>query len=392
MPPDAIRRLDALLRIGLKLAGAARSGRILLARIADAIELEWIPTPWGDEIVAELRRASASACQPIPWDTVERTLTGSWGAPISDELDDLEHEPAAITSSSQVHRGTIDGSPVAVKVLRPGLASSVRQDLVLLESLLAPLAAAFPALDAAATIAEVRERILEELDLEHEAGMQRRFARALARHPFLTVPAPVTDLCHEQVLVSEWVEGVPFTEAPDPDQAAARLIVFVAGGLRAGLAYAAPLPQDVRVLEDGRLAVLDFGATRTVDSGRAELVAAAVDAFAEDDGPGLGEALEKLGHGPAELGPTALHVVTHGLGELGGADPSRLDSAAVIAARDRLLSEPEPLAELIARGKLPPEDLWPMRGLAQLFATIARAGATGAWPELLRGALREGWG
>jgi hypothetical protein len=47
--------------------------------------------------------------------------------------------------------------------------------------------------------------------------------------------------------------------------------------------------------------------------------------------------------------------------------------------------------ELILSGALPPEDIWPARAVGQLFGTIARVGATGAWRELARGALREGW-
>jgi hypothetical protein len=48
-------------------------------------------------------------------------------------------------------------------------------------------------------------------------------------------------------------------------------------------------------------------------------------------------------------------------------------------------------AELVVAGRLAPADLWPARGLAQLFATIARVGATGRWRELARATLRDGW-
>ena len=114
-----------------------------------------------------------------------------------------------------------DGAPVAVKVLRPGLAAGVRQDLAVLEGLLAPLGAAFPALDASAVLHEFRERVLDELDLENEAAMQRRFHRALRGTRILYVPARVHRTGARDVLVSEWVDGVPLWEAPDPDTAAA---------------------------------------------------------------------------------------------------------------------------------------------------------------------------
>jgi hypothetical protein len=390
-PRETFDRVDALIQVGLRLARSAPSGRVLLARVADSIDMAWIPRPWGDGIVKELEAASAAACDPVEFKRVERILSDAWGAKPTEELDELDSDPVAVTASSQVHRGVLDGSPVAVKVLRPGLAGSVRQDLSLLEGLLAPLGAAFPALDPGALVREFRERILDELDLEHEATGQRRFHRALRNHPFLVVPAPVTRLAHENVLVSEWVDGTPFWHAGDPDLVAAQLVVFVLGGLKAGIVHADPHPDDVLELADGRVAVLDFGATRTVEPERARASADAVEAFVDDDAEALGRALERLGALPTSHAATALALTQHALGELAGADPVLLDSDAVTAARDRLFDRPRELTELIGAGSLPPEDLWPARGAAQLFAAIARVGATGPWRELTRAALRDGW-
>jgi hypothetical protein len=78
------------------------------------------------------------------------------------------------------------------------------------------------------------------------------------------------------------------------------------------------------------------------------------------------------------------------LAEHTGAVPTRLDSAAVIAGRDRLIDQPRALAELLGAGSVAPEDLWPARGIGALFGTIARVGATGSWRELIRAALAEG--
>jgi hypothetical protein len=385
---ETFDRIDALIRVGLRLARSAPSGRILLARIADSIDLDWVPRPWGDGIVDELRAAHSQAREPIPPRQIQRTLRDAWAA---SELDDLDPDPVAVTPSSQVHRGVLDSAPVAVKVLRPGLAASVRQDLALLEGLLGPLEAAFPALDPGALVSEFRERVLDELDLEHEATVQRRFHRALRNHPFLVVPAPVTRLAHESVLVSDWVDGVPLWRAPNPDQAAARLALFVLGGLREGIIDADPHPDDVLVLDDGRLAILDFGATRTVLGERVEAVAAALEAFAAGDAGELGASLERLGALPASHATTLLGLLGHALGDLAGPKPARLDSAAVLGVRDRLFARPRQLSEVTAAGALPPADLWPARGSVQLFATIARVGATGPWQELARAALRDGW-
>jgi hypothetical protein len=84
-------------------------------------------------------------------------------------------------------------------------------------------------------------------------------------------------------------------------------------------------------------------------------------------------------------------LTRYALGDLAGPGLVRLDSAAVVGARDRLLERPDAPARLMTAGRLPPADVWPVRGIAQLFGTIARVGATGEWLELARAALRQGW-
>jgi hypothetical protein len=387
----AFDRIDALIKVGLRLARSARSGNVLLARIASAIDPLWIPVPWGETIVAELEAASFEIRKPIEFRRIERALRDAWDAHPTEALDDLDPVPVAVTPSSQVHRGVLDRAPVAVKVLRPGLAASVRQDLSLLEGLLVPLGAAFPALDPGAIVREFRERVLDELDLEQEAATQRRFHRALRDHPLFVVPSPISHLARDGVLVSEWVDGVPFRHAANPDHVAAQLVLFVLGAARFGIVHADPDPDDLLVLDDGRLAILDFGATRTVESGRFDAAAAALEAFAAHDVEALGGALEQLGALPAAHAATACDLFYHALGALGGPDPTRLDSDAVIAARDRLFERQDQLTELIGAGALPSEDLWPARSVAQLFSTIARVGASGPWLELCRAAVRDGW-
>jgi predicted unusual protein kinase regulating ubiquinone biosynthesis (AarF/ABC1/UbiB family) len=387
----ALRRIDAVMQVGLRLARSAPSGRVLLARIADGIDVAWIPRPWGDEIATELDTAQASAGEPVNPRRIEQALRDAWGTPPGDELDDLDLEPVAVTPSSQVHRGVLDGASVAVKVLRPGLARSVRQDLALLDALLGPLGAAFPALDARAIVREVRERVLDELDLEQEAAAQRRFHRGLRGHRSLAVPAPIMRLTHAGVLVSEWVEGVPLWDAPDRDRAAAQLVQFALGGATAGIAHADLHPDDVLVLPDGRLAVLDFGAWCDVDPDRVALATAAFHAFLARDVDAFARTVDGLGWLPASRAAAFLDTIERALGPLAGPGPVRLDGDSVLAARDRLIDDPAGVIQMVLHGALSPQDLWPARSIAQLFGTIARVGATGDWRELISTALRDGW-
>lgn len=393
-PAEAFARVDALLRVALKIAGGAPSGRLALTRLHELLEPEWIPEPWREVLAGELADAHAASLEPLTARQVEAALRSAWDEKPAGVLDELEDEPFAVTPSSQVHRAVLDGRPVAVKLLRPGLAGAVRQDLALLEGLLSPLGAAFPAIDAGALVREFRERVLDELDLEHEAGSMRRFQRALRSHPQLRIPAPVTSLSRDEVLVSELIEGRPLAEAEqgERDWAAALLVRFTAGGLAAGIVHADPDPRDVLVLDDRRLAILDFGAVAIPQLARVQALAGAIDAFASGERSAFRAALEELGALSGEHALAAWELLTEVLGEFAGPDPVRLDSAAVVRLRERAEAMPGRVAEVLTHGSLAPADLWPARALVQLFATIARVGATGSWRELLREALRDGWG
>ena len=387
---DESLRLQTLVSVGLRLAQGARTGRVALAQLEAAIDPAWVP-PWASDVLGQLERAAEATRVPIEYTEVERVVTEAWDAAPSDELDEIDTEPVKVTPGAQIHRGVLDGDPVAIKILKPDLGATVRQDLALLEALMAPLAAAFPALDTAAIMREVRERVLEELDLEHEAATQRRFYRALRRHPFLSVPAPITRLCHEHALVSHWVDGVPLSEAPDPDRAAAQLLTFTLGAARWGVAYADPHEENTLITAGGGLAIVDFGACREMDILRLDDAIAVLEAVLADDADAVADRLSTLGWLPPEHAATALELTRAILGEHLSGGPTRLDGDAVIAVRDRIAEHASTLVDLLPVGRLAPEDLWPARGVVQLLGTIARLGATGDWAAQGLAALRDGW-
>ena len=394
MSPDP--RLDALRSLadtGLKLARGTTSARLAAAGLRDLVDPQALPPEVRDRVVDELEKAHAQATRPMPFKDIEKALKDAWGEKPAKVLDSLEEGPAACTPSSQVHRGVHDGAPVAVKVLRPGLAEAVRNDLNLLDALIRPIGGVFPSLRPGELLREVRERILDELDLEHEASTQRTFARALRRSDTLHVPAPVSELCHERVLVTAWVDGTPVSElakAEEKSAAARALVAFHVGSARFGTVHADPHPGNALLMADGRLAVLDFGAVRRVPAARVDEALVALAAFLAGEGEALGASLGRLGWLPEEVGTSALVLGRELLAEhLDG--PSRIDAQTVVATGERAYAHVEAIWPLAQVASPPPEDLWPLRMLGSLFAVLARLGVEEDWPALVAAAARDGF-
>jgi predicted unusual protein kinase regulating ubiquinone biosynthesis (AarF/ABC1/UbiB family) len=190
---------------------------------------------------------------------------------LDDVFDDFEEEALAAASIGQVYRARLhDGRRVAVKVQYPTVAHAVRADMQNLGLILRAAKTMAPGIDSKAMAAEIRERIYEELDYEHEAQAQRQMARLWRGHPFVVIPDVVTSLSRERVLVTEWVDGMKFDEVkelPQEDRnrfAEIALRFFVGGLYRTGFISGDPHPGNFLLQDDGRVAFLDFGMTRHV--------------------------------------------------------------------------------------------------------------------------------
>ncbi|MBA2513372.1 MAG: AarF/ABC1/UbiB kinase family protein [Solirubrobacterales bacterium] len=352
---DAARRGLAVL---LSMRGAAGK----LAQLADFVDPGWAPSADRAELdthLAELRRGTP---EPLGVKRVERLLRDAWGGKLSDHLVELEPEPAATASAGQVHRGELDdGRSVAIKVLHPGLEDALRADLGNL-GLLVPLAGAvLPSLDARAIVAELRDRLLEEMDLEHEAQSQRRFARTYRGHPFIHVSVPVTDLARTNVLVTEWVDGAAFgnvleLDASERDRYGEILARFhVGSAFHTGAFHADPHPGNHLLRPDGRVAFLDFGSVGFAAPAWLAGVLDVTDAAEARDGQQLARLLADLGY------------------------LAQRDSVDV---RDLLGSRRVAQDFLLRHGRVPARDLLAGRMIAGLGAVLAQLRATPDWSVL----------
>jgi predicted unusual protein kinase regulating ubiquinone biosynthesis (AarF/ABC1/UbiB family) len=132
-----------------------------------------------------------------------------------------------------------------------------------------------PGIDVKPLLAELRERVTEELDYRLEADAQRAFAAAYADDPDILVPRVVA--AADRVLVTEWIDGTPMSTVISEgseeirDRAGALLVTLhFSAPQRARLLHADPHPGNFRMLDDGRLGVLDFGAVARLPDGHPE--------------------------------------------------------------------------------------------------------------------------
>jgi predicted unusual protein kinase regulating ubiquinone biosynthesis (AarF/ABC1/UbiB family) len=229
---------------------------------------------------------------------------------IEQELDDslpnlfAEFDPdaAAAASIGQVYRARLhDGREVAVKVQYPGVAAAVRADLQNLGLIIRAARRFAPGLDAKATALELRERISEELDYEHEAQVQRAFGRRWRGHPFILVPTVVTDLSRARVLVTEWIDGIGFEQVKKASQATRDhvgevvLRFFYGSMYRFGQFSGDPHPGNFLLMRDGHVAFLDFGMTKTIPSWRIDAELGVRRAGLEHDADAAHDGLAALG-------------------------------------------------------------------------------------------------
>ena len=205
------RQLEAAEQI-VTVLGGMKGAAMKLGQVLSFVDLGIVPPEHRERFQAKLA-SLRDAAPTVSFDQMRKVIEQDLGEPVSRAFADLDPEPIAAASIGQVYRATLhDGREVAVKVQYPGIGAAVRADMKNLGVLLRLARSITPELDTKAVGDEIRERIVEELDYELEASNQRTMARIYEGHPFIVIPAVVTSLCRERVIVTEFVAGTGFEE------------------------------------------------------------------------------------------------------------------------------------------------------------------------------------
>lgn len=229
-----------------------------------------------DELAGPYREALTklqAAAPPMSQNSVHRVLDEQLGRNWPKRFTEFEDTPAAAASIGQVHRGVWhDGREVAVKIQYPGADEALRSDLRQLVRFSRLFQSLAPGAEVKPLLAELQDRMVEELDYRAEAENQRAFAAAFEGDDQVCIPRVVASA--PKVIIEEWVSGTPFSEiiskgTREQRNAAGTLLseFHFSSPSRAGLLHADPHPGNFMLLPDGRLAVMDFGAVARLPDG-----------------------------------------------------------------------------------------------------------------------------
>jgi predicted unusual protein kinase regulating ubiquinone biosynthesis (AarF/ABC1/UbiB family) len=254
-----------------RVLGELKGGAMKMGQALSIFEAA-LPPEIAGPYRATLTKLQESA-PPLPTRTVHQVLVHDLGADWRDNFSEFDDQPVAAASIGQVHAATWrDGRRVAVKIQYPGAGNAIINDFNQLSRVGRLFGILMPGLDVKPLLEELRSRVAEELDYELEAASQQAFADAYRDDPDIYVPDVVAGTRH--VLVSVWMTGTPLSRIisdgtqEQRNRAGLLLTRFLfSGPARAGLLHADPHPGNFRLLDDGRLGVLDFGAVDRLPDG-----------------------------------------------------------------------------------------------------------------------------
>jgi predicted unusual protein kinase regulating ubiquinone biosynthesis (AarF/ABC1/UbiB family) len=386
------RRMEAAEQI-VDVLGHMKGAAMKVGQLASFMGVHGLPPGDFDDFQTKLAELRDSA-PPVSFKNMQKVIERDLDERLSRVFADFDDDAIAAASIGQVYRARlVDGRDVAVKVQYPGIATAVRADLQNLGLILRAAKRLAPGLDVQATAAEVRERMTEELDYEHEAQAQRAFARRWRGHPFVVIPDVVTALSREHVLVTEWVDGIGFEQVRTAPQATRDrfgeiVFRFFFGSLYGwGRFSGDPHPGNFLLLADGRVAFVDFGMTKTIMRPAIDAELSALRAALESDPAGVHEGLATVGFfdpGDARFEPGRLLAHLRALNAWYATDRDFTFTPEYVSRLMVNLGDPRSQHwEIMKNETMPPDSLVASRMQAMTLGVLGQLEATANWHGIM---------
>ncbi len=214
---------------------------------------------------------------PVSFAMVSGVIESELGRPWNKLFREITREPVAAASIAQVHRAvTLSGNEVVIKVQRPGIEETIATDISILRYLAGLLERHVPEsrpYDPVAVADEISTIIHKELNFKLEASFTEKFRENFALDPRVVVPGVYWDLTERRVLTLDRISGVKVSDLErldargiDREKVARVLIdVFFKEVFEFGLFHGDLHPGNIFVLDDEKVALVDFGIVGRVD-------------------------------------------------------------------------------------------------------------------------------
>ncbi|MBV7245422.1 AarF/ABC1/UbiB kinase family protein [Streptomyces sp. MW-W600-10] len=292
-------------RLARSLRLAIEEGGVTFVKLGQLMSTR--PDAIPSEFTEELSKLQCKVA-PAPWPEVRRVLEDELGGLVDSEFAEFDPEPLAAGSVAQVHRARLtSGTSVVIKIQRPGIHHIVERDLDIMGRIAVTLeerADWARSIGAVALAEGFATALREELDFQVELrNMSAIGAAAAEAGTAVCVPEQFHRLCTKRVLVLEHLEGTPIGEAgPRVEQsgldreelAGVLLDCMMRQVMIHGVFHCDPHPGNILLLDDGRLALLDFGVVGRLDAKARSALRALLLAVKRGDRAALCDALLDL--------------------------------------------------------------------------------------------------
>ena len=267
-------------------------GQILATRV-DVFPPDWI---------AEFEKLQSDA-PALPEGDVTRLVSAALGMTLDEAFAEFDPHPIGAASIAQVHRATLmDGTPVAVKLRRPGIVDKIDADLRILGHLARLIELEFPDIrryQPGEIVNQFAKALKRELNLAGEARNMERFAQHFAGDPHIVVPKVYWALTNPTINVQDFVDGIPAMRLDLAEAAGLDRKLLARRGADAvlkmilldGLFHADPHPGNVFFLAENRIVFIDFGMVGRLSRDRRDQLADLLSALSRRDERGVYDVL-----------------------------------------------------------------------------------------------------
>lgn len=270
-PAVPMRQLTTVERIRLSLESLGptfiKLGQVMSTR-PDLVPLE---------MITELEKLQEQV-PPFSSEEAVAQLERELRQPVSELFREFERVPLAAGSLGQVHRARHhDGTPLAVKIRRPGVLREIECDLSLMQELAVLAVRHIPEsqiVDPEGLINHFARTIRREMNFAREGRSMDEFRRLFRNDPHLYVPRVYWELTTEAVLTMEFVDGLRVDEPASlvnlpvsaAEVATAGAKLYMKQAFEFGMFHGDPHPGNIRILHDGRICLLDYGMIGLLDA------------------------------------------------------------------------------------------------------------------------------